>query len=72
MSKKEQKGKTVGLGKFIDSSFQRKGQKKADRFLILLPHEIVKSEHFPFKDNLEPCIVRLEGSKIIISKVEGL
>lgn len=72
MSKKEQKGKTVGLGKFIDSSFQRRGQKRADRFLILLPHEIVKADGFPFKENLEPCIVKLEGGKIIISKVEGL
>lgn len=72
MSKKEQKIKNAGLGKFINSSFQREGQRKADRFLILLPHEIVKSEDFPFKENLEPCIVKLEGGKLIISKVEGL
>ena len=70
-NKKDDKPKTVGVGKFINSSFQRKGEKRADRFLILLPHDVVKNEAFPFRDNLEPCIVKLENGKLIVSKIEG-
>lgn len=68
MNKKEDK--TIGVGKFIDSSFQRKGEKRADRYLILLPHDLVRNETFPFHTNLEPCVVKLENGKLTISKLE--
>jgi len=69
-SKKDDK-KTIGVGKFIDSGFQREGEKRADRFLILLPHDICHHATFPFHTNLEPCIVKLENGKLTISKLEG-
>jgi hypothetical protein len=65
------KSKNFAVGKFIDASFQRKGEKHADRFLILLPHEIVHDKDFPFKTNLEPVIVKLENGTLIIKKIEG-
>jgi hypothetical protein len=66
----EEKSKRIaGLGRFVNSSFQREGQKKADRFYIILPHDLVKSEQFPFK-HLETVIVRLENGKLTVSKVE--
>jgi hypothetical protein len=59
---------TVGIGRFSNSSFQRKGQVHAERFLIRLPKEVVHSPDFPFKDE-EYVVVKLEGRKLIISKL---
>jgi hypothetical protein len=62
--------KTVGVGKFIDGSFTRKGEVHAERFWILLPHDLVHHKDFPFNTNLEPCVVRLENGKVVVSKLE--
>jgi hypothetical protein len=69
MEKNDDKSKTLGLGRYVNASFQRKGQKHADRFIIVLPHELVKGGLFPFKD-MEMVIVKLEHGKLIVSKIE--
>lgn len=73
MSKPEnEEPKTYGLGRFANSSFKRPGQKHAERYIIVVPHELVHNPDFPFKD-METVLVKLgtRGKQLIVQKIEG-
>ena len=58
-----------GLGKFINTSFLRKGDKnRSERYYVRIPPVLVHHPAFPFTDQ-EKVRVRLETGRIVIEKL---
>jgi len=57
------------VGKFLDMSFDRKGDKRrSERFYLLIPPELVHDERFPLQKD-ELAMIRIEGLKLIVMKL---
>jgi hypothetical protein len=59
-----------GFGKYIDSSFLRKGDKnRSYRLFIRIPPGVAHHKLFPFRDG-ERVLVRIHNGRLIISRMD--
>ena len=57
-----------GIGKVINRP-TKTGSKTYDKYFIYIPTSVAKDSAFPFKPG-EKVIIRIEGNKLIIEKME--